>query len=68
MLSKVDLKCSSWILASDEQFIDRDPVVLNLHSVQWQAPRILNLCQFETIHMAYRAINMYCELIGAWNF
>jgi len=29
------------------------------------APRILKLCRFETIHMAYRAINMDCEWIGA---
>ena len=65
MLNKVGLICSSWILTSDEQCIDRDLVVLNLHFVQWQAPRILKLCQFETIHMAYRAINMDSGWIGA---
>ena len=65
MLNEIQLICSSWILTSDEQFIDRDLVVLNLHFVQWQAPRILKLCQFETIHMAYRAINMDCGWIGA---
>ena len=64
MLNKVGLIGSSWILTSDENFIEIDIVILNLHFVRDNITTNFKKCQFAMAHIASRAGNMYCEWIG----
>ena len=64
MLNKVGLIGSSWILSSDENFIEIDIVILNLHFVRDNITTNFKKCQFAMAHIASRAGNMYCEWIG----
>jgi len=64
MLNKVGLIGSSWILPSDENFVEIDIVILNLHFVRDDITTNFKKCQFAMAHIASRAGNMYCEWIG----
>ena len=66
MLNKVGSIGSSWILTSDENFIEIDIVILNLHFVRDNITTNFKKCQFATAHIASRAGNMYSEWIGGW--
>jgi hypothetical protein len=65
MLNKIGLIGSSWILTGDENFIEIDLVVLNLHRKLDNITTNFKKCQFATAHIASRAGNMYCEWIGS---
>ena len=64
MLNKVGLIGSSWILSSDENFIEINIVILNLHFVRDNITTNFKKCQFAMAHIASRAGNMYCAWIG----